>query len=524
MIVASRPQTLYEAMFSELVAGLDPPGQSRQTGPWREFLPRMFPEFFRAGFGPHHARFWDWVWDMEPGVRPPPFVAIWPRGGAKSTSAEAAVAAVGARRTRSFGLYVSATQDQAIRHVDAIATMLESPMIRDWDYSLSTRLENQYGHSRGWSRGTLRTASGLNVLAYGLDKGVRGVRMDQYRPDLIILDDIDEESDSPETTQKKIETITRAILPAGADHVAVIAIQNLILPDGVFARLANIAPEPADFLADRIISGPVPAVIDPVYDNTMTDDRKVRIIGGTPTWSGMDLDACQRAILSEGWRSFVIERQHEVRERGDKIHDPAWWANGRSRYDAFDPRWEELTVSRIQLWDTAWEQKSSSAYSACVTLDLIPWQLGYVALVRDVWREKIAFASLLGLGLLDAIVQQAEKWGLNRNWPLGSEVVIEYEASGKAAVQSLAISAPEWLKPKIRRYTPKLSKDHRQVLAAEPARAGRIWLPIPHPELRWLPAFEQELYTIPNSTYRDATDAWAQGVDYWTHFLRDHTV
>lgn len=399
--------------------------------------------------------------------------------------------------------------------------MLESLPFASWVPNMAARLENQFGHSRGWQHNRLRTASGFNVLAVGLDVATRGLKLDQYRPDLIILDDVDSETDTPEAIEKKIVRITRAILPAGSPDVVTLFIQNLVIPDGIAARLANVAAEPADFLADRIVSGPVPAVRDLELDET--GDYPV-ITGGIATWEGMNLDACQDEINTIGITAFEVECQHNVRERGDKIHDPAWWANGRSRYDAFDPRWEELTVSRIQLWDTAWEQKSSSAYSACVTLDLIPWQLGYVALVRDVWREKIAFASLLGLDLLDAIVQQAEKWGLNRDWPLGSDVIIEYEASGKAAVQSLAISAPEWLKPKIRRYTPKLSKDHRQVLAAEPARAGRIWLPLPHPELRWLPGFEQELYTIPNSTYRDATDAFAQGVDYWTHFLRDHTV
>ncbi len=524
MIAIQQAPALFEAMFAEFVAGLDPPGDARQTGPWRSWLPRMFPQFFRADFGVHHTRFWDWVWDMSPETRPPPFIGIWPRGGAKSTSAEAAVAAVGARRTRSFILYVSATQHQAIQHVESIATMLESQQVQDYDYSLSTRLENQYGHSRGWGKGMIRTASGLNVVAYGLDKGVRGIRMDQFRPDMIVLDDIDETHDTPEGTQKKIDTITRSILPAGADHVAVLAIQNLVLSDGVFARLANIAAEPADFLMDRIVSGPVPAVIDPVYEDTLTDDRKVRIVEGTPTWSGMDLDACQRAIQTEGFTAFRVERQHEVRERGDKIHDPIWWADGRSRYDFNDPIWEHLAVARIQLWDTAWEAKTTSAYSACVTLDLIPWQQGYVALVRDVWREKIAFASLLGVDLLDAIVQQAEKWGLGRDWPLGSDVIVEYEASGKAAVQSLALSAPEWLKPKIHRYTPKLSKDHRQVLAAEPARSGRIWLPYPDEALLWLPGFEKELYTLPGSIYRDATDAFAQGIDWWTHYLKDHSV
>jgi len=54
----------------------------------------------------YHADLWEWAWRIELGVRPRPFVAIWPRGGAKSTAAEAVTVAFGARRRRRFGLYV----------------------------------------------------------------------------------------------------------------------------------------------------------------------------------------------------------------------------------------------------------------------------------------------------------------------------------------------------------------------------------------------------------------------------------
>lgn len=519
MITTAQPRSLLDTMFATFTTGLEPRGQARQTGPWQQFLPRLFPSIFQSGFGEHHEQFWTWVWDMEPGVRPAPFVGIWPRGGAKSTSAEASAVAVGARHSRNFILYISATQKQANDHVAAIRTLLEHISVQSEYPELSSRLENYYGQSRGWRMDRIRTASGLSVVALGLDTAARGIKMDSLRPDMIVLDDIDEEDDTTEATQKKIDTITRKILPAGSDDAAVLAIQNLVLTDGVFARLAGLAAESAGFLADRYVSGPVPAVIDAEYEEH-GDDRG-RIIAGTATWPGMDLDACNRLIKSEGLNSFRIERQHEVRERGDKIHKPEWWdrETGRARYNFHDPTWERIAISRIQHWDTAWEAKTSSAYSACVTLDLIPWNHGYAALVRDVWRGRIPFSSELSLDLLDAIVEQAEKWELDRSWPLPSEVIVEYAASGKAAVQDLAHSAPEWLQPKIGRYTPKLSKDQRQVNAAKPSRAGRVWLPYPHVDLPWLTPFEKELYAVPGSTYRDSTDAFAQGVDWWTNYL-----
>ena len=54
------------------------------------------------------------------------------------------------------------------------------------------RAVNKYGYSKGWNAQKLRTANGFNVLAFGLDTGARGVKLDNLRPDMIILDDIDE--------------------------------------------------------------------------------------------------------------------------------------------------------------------------------------------------------------------------------------------------------------------------------------------------------------------------------------------
>src|SRR5919198_5569739 len=70
---------------------------------WRAWLLTLLPEYVSdpqgrpVPFAAHHEALWDWVWAIRRGVRPRPFVAIWPRGGAKSTSAELACVALGAR-------------------------------------------------------------------------------------------------------------------------------------------------------------------------------------------------------------------------------------------------------------------------------------------------------------------------------------------------------------------------------------------------------------------------------------------
>lgn len=257
--------------------------------------------------------FWEWESAIEPGIRPAPFVGIWPRGGAKSTSAEMAAVDLGARSKRKYCLYVSGTQQQADDHVGNVATMLESDSLASYVPNMGERNVGKFGNPRAWRRNRVWTAHGFVVDALGLDTAARGVKLEQQRPDLIILDDIDDSDDSPETTRKKAEAITRRLIPAGSFDVAVLAIQNLVIPDGVFAQLAD---GRADWLARRIVSGPIPAVENLTY---VTEGGKHRITGGEPTWAGQDLETCQAQLEDWGLDAFLMEAQHNVTISGDLL-------------------------------------------------------------------------------------------------------------------------------------------------------------------------------------------------------------
>jgi hypothetical protein len=286
---------------------LSPKARVLEDQGWREWLRERFPSYVAAPFAERHIELWDWVWSLPIGERPPPFIAIWPRGGGKSTTAELAVAAVATKDVkpaRPYALYVCATQEQADDHVSNIATLFEKI---DVDRALG-----KYGNSKGWRRNRLRTSGGFTLDALGLDTlRSRGAKVDEDRPGLIVFDDLDGENDTPATTLKKIRSITKKLLPAGAADLAVLAVQNLVIPDGIFARLAD---GRADFLARRVVSGPFPAIQNLTYEQHYDEEGKLRffITGGTPTWEGQDLVACQATVDDEGITAFLEESQHEV--------------------------------------------------------------------------------------------------------------------------------------------------------------------------------------------------------------------
>jgi len=288
------------------------PGQQARTAPneCEPWLTTLFPSYVSAPLAEHHRRIWQWVWALERGTRPNPLVVLLARGGAKSTTAELACVAVGARRARRYVLYISGKQAQADDHVANVAGMLESEGVASYYPALGRRSLNVYGASKGWRRNRLRTEAGLTVDSLGLDVAARGVKLDEQRPDLLIFDDVDDAEDSIDTVNKKVRAITQKLLPAGSPDMAALFVQNVVHYESVAARLAGLASVEADFLADREVIGPVPALVgfkaEPVPGST-----RWRVMAGTPTWAGQDLQVCQQHVNDWGIRAFRAEAQHE---------------------------------------------------------------------------------------------------------------------------------------------------------------------------------------------------------------------
>lgn len=314
MVVTITREDVERELLRELVAeelGIDPNARGSVPSDYEGWLRAFFPSYVVADFAPHHHKFWKWVWALKPDVRPATVpVLLWPRGGAKSTSVEMACAAVAARQTRRYVLYVSGKQAQADDHVGNVAGLLESTRLGQWYPELGERKLNKFGSSQGWRRNRIRTASGFTIDALGLDVAARGVKLDEQRPDWIVFDDVDDTSDSLETIQKKVVAITQKILPAEAPNAAASFVQNLVHYESIASQLAGLASTDADFLADRDVSGPHPAIIG-LKTERIPGTLKYRIIAGTPTWEGQDVATCEQQINRWGLRSFLAEAQHE---------------------------------------------------------------------------------------------------------------------------------------------------------------------------------------------------------------------
>jgi len=284
---------------------------------WAVWLATLFPGHFSRPMGDFHVALWDHVWRIREGVRPRPRIECWFRDSAKTTSAQGILAALACRGVRRYGIYIARTQDLADDKVQNVAGFLESKTLGLFYPEHADRRVGKFGAARAWRRNRLWTRGGFILDALGLDKAARGLLQDEdgqmLRPDLIIIDDVDDEADSTPVVTKIEKRITQKILPARGPSAAVFFFQNLIHDDGVMGRrLAH----RSDWLADAIVTGPVPAVEGLEYERRLDSDgmHRYHVTKGRPTWAGFDLEAVQHEINTSGITAFLTEHQHEPQD------------------------------------------------------------------------------------------------------------------------------------------------------------------------------------------------------------------
>jgi len=128
-------------------------------------------------------------------------------------------------------------QDQAATMLEAIKAELEA------NPRLAMDFPQIAGAGRVWQVGTIITSNDIKVQAFGSGKRMRGLRHGPHRPDLVILDDIenDENVRSPAQRDKLEGWLNKAVLKLGPPDgtMDVVYIGTVLHYDSVLARTLN---------------------------------------------------------------------------------------------------------------------------------------------------------------------------------------------------------------------------------------------------------------------------------------------
>lgn len=135
-------------------------------------------------------------------------VRAWSRELAKSTRAMMEDLKLMLTGKAKFKVEVSASYDKAVALLLPYIINLES----------NQRIINDYGEQKklgSWEEGFWVTKSGFGLVAIGAGQSPRGLRLEDYRPDILDIDDIDTDEDcrNPKIIQQKWAWIEQALIP-----------------------------------------------------------------------------------------------------------------------------------------------------------------------------------------------------------------------------------------------------------------------------------------------------------------------
>lgn len=272
----------------------DQPDSSRQATEiegegWEKWLKAIAPKTFTSPFEWFHAKFLDWYWPLlqtrakgeeVPEETPLAGLLILGRGLGKSTILESIALAEGAHMGRSFGVYISSTEQKAGEHLQSIRDLIESSEVARYYPGLAKPRLGKFGNQRGWRAEAVYTEGGFSIVAASLEKGIRGLRDSEIRPTFILLDDIDERDDSLQTKQEKFDSIRFDALPMLAPFGLAVFAQNLIYAGSIAEDTAN---RKLDWFHHRFQVGPVNTFQDDLAIEKV--DGRPRIVAGTPNWA-----------------------------------------------------------------------------------------------------------------------------------------------------------------------------------------------------------------------------------------------
>nr|VFK30703.1 MAG: phage uncharacterized protein (putative large terminase), C-terminal domain-containing protein [Candidatus Kentron sp. LPFa] len=157
------------------------------------------------------------------------------RGSGKSTIVNLSypIWAILGKQQKKFVLLIGQTQHQAQQHLKNLKRELEvndilkqdlGPFEECDDWNVSSLLLKDYD---------------ARITAVSIEQSVRGLRHNQYRPDLIICDDVEDMASvkTREGRDKTYNWLTGEVIPAGSQKTRVIMIGNLLHEDSLLMRM-----------------------------------------------------------------------------------------------------------------------------------------------------------------------------------------------------------------------------------------------------------------------------------------------
>lgn len=307
-----------------------------------------------------------------PGVRR---AVAAPRGHAKSTN----LTFKGTMHSTLYGykhypIIISDSSEQAEGFLDNIRVEFEE----------NTAILEDFGPLAGsvWRSNVLVTKTNIKIEAIGSGKKIRGRKHRNWRPDLIILDDVenDENVRTPEQRKKLKDWFDKAVSKCGDDYTDIVYIGTLLHYDSLLAKtLANPAYRSIKYKAVIRFSqaDDLWQQWETIFTDLSNDDReadalaffqahKAAMLEGTQVLWEEKLSYYDLMVMrvSEGEASFNSEEQNEPINPDDCLFMEEWF----DYYNEAEVNFGDPAFDFFGFIDPSLGKTKRSDFSAIVTL------------------------------------------------------------------------------------------------------------------------------------------------------------
>ncbi|HAO64520.1 TPA: hypothetical protein DCQ44_00895 [Candidatus Taylorbacteria bacterium] len=163
------------------------------------------------------------------------FYVVAFRGSGKSTIVTTSfpIWAILGKQSKKFVLIITQTKAQAKQHMMNMRRELENNDLLRKDLGPFQEEQDEWG-----SGSLVFTTLGARITVASSEQSIRGLRHNQYRPDLIIGDDLEDiaSTKTREGRNKTHQWLTSEVIPAGDKNTQLVIIGNLLHEDSLLMR------------------------------------------------------------------------------------------------------------------------------------------------------------------------------------------------------------------------------------------------------------------------------------------------
>lgn len=335
------------------------------------------------------------------------------RGSAKSTilTMSYPIWAILGEQEKKFVLILCQTRTQAKQHMMNLKRELEGNQL----------LQNDLGpfqeESDEWGSSSL-VFSNLNarITAASSEQSIRGIRHHQYRPDVIICDDVEDLASvkTRESRQKTYQWLTGEVIPAGDRNTRLVIVGNLLHEDSLIMRLKSDVEE-------KRIDGVFKAY--PLFDK----NNIVAWPGKYPNTKAVEEEKLKSGNDTAWQREYLLRIVSDT----DRVVHPEWI----KYYDPEERPQDDYYIDYIGV-DLAISEKSGADCTAIVTLKIyshgdkkwayvapyplnkritFPEQVNQIKLIATSKRETDRYPKIFieKVAYQEALIQQLRNGGLH---------------------------------------------------------------------------------------------------------------